>query len=417
MGFMKLAKLAWSNLWRQRRRTAITVASIAFTCFLAVIMLGLNDGSWGPVIDTAARIGGGHVTLQHPDYRDKPALSRTVAATAPLLERLRSIPHVSHVLPRIAGQTMLSTTSDSLGAGFVAYDPAQESTDTLQILEAVSQGSLFKTANDPGIILGWRLARNLGAELGTKVVYTLTDKQGEIVSGMARVSGLVKTGSPAIDLGLCFLPIGAVRRTLGYAPDEAVQIAVFVDNYRRSDEIGRRVKSMIDDQTAVLTWKENAPELETMIILKRGGATFFSAFILVLAIAGIFNTLFVSVMERLREFGILLAIGFDGGRLFALVMLESLWLALVGLVAGVAVLAIPYYYLYTVGLDLTNVYASGQQKADIAGVAMSMVIKLDLHYTSAVTIAAAVVFATLLAGLYPAWKAGRVEPVDSIKLV
>ncbi|MBN2362485.1 MAG: ABC transporter permease [Deltaproteobacteria bacterium] len=417
MGPLKLARMAWSNLWRQRRRTIITISSIAFACFLAVFMIGLNDGSWGPVIDTAARIGGGHVTVQHPDYQDKPALNRTVTGTGQLVERLRSVPHVSHVLPRIVGQAMLSTTSESMGAGFVAYDPAQEGPATLSILDAVSAGELFKTADDRGIILGWRLARNLGAELGTKVVYTLTDKKGEIVSGLARVSGLVRTNSPAVDLGLCFLPIGAVRRTLGYAPDEAVQVAVFVDNYRRSDEVAAAVKGVLDDKTTALTWKESQPDLDTFIIMKRGGGAFFSALILILCAAGIFNTLFVSVMERLREFGVLMAIGFNAGRLFGLVMLESLWLGLIGLVAGAILLAGPYYYLSTVGLDLTKAFAAGEQQADIAGVAMSMVVKMDLHHTSAIAIASIVMGATLLSGLYPAWKAGRVEPVESIKLV
>lgn len=417
MGPLRLARMAWNNLWRQRRRTLITVSSIAFASFLAVFMIGLNDGSWGPVIDTAARIGGGHVTVQHPDYRDKPALSRTIASTTPLIEKLRGVKHVSHVLPRIVGQTMLSTTTDSIGAGFVAYDPAQEGPATLSILDAVSAGELFKTADDPGIILGWRLARNLGAELGTKVVYMLTDKNGEIVSGLARVSGLVRTNSPAVDLGLCFLPIGAVRRTLGYAPDEAVQVAVFVDNYRNSEAVAAQVKGLLDGKATALTWKESQPDLDTFIIMKRGGGAFFSMLILILCAAGIFNTLFVSVMERLREFGILMAIGFNPGRLFGLVMLESLWLGLIGLLAGTAILAGPYYYLSTVGLDLTKAFAAGQQQADIAGVAMSMVVKMDLHHTSAIAIACMVLGATLLSGVYPAWKAGRVEPVDSIKLV
>ena len=417
MGPLKLAGMAWKNLWRQKRRTFITAFSIAFAFFLAVIIIGMNDGSWEEVIDTAARIGGGHITVQHPDYYDKPALSRTVQDTTVKIERIRKIEHVTKVLPRIVGQTMLSTASDSFGAGFIAYDPEVEGPESLSILEAISEGELFETSTDKGIILGDRLARNLGAQLGNKVVYTLTDKHGDIVSGLARVSGLVHTGSPAIDLGLCFLPIGAARQTLGYSADEATQVAVFVDSQRRSDGMIEAVATTLDDGSVALSWKEIQPDLNGFILMKRGGGTFFAMLILLLCAAGIFNTLFVSVMERMREFGILLAIGFSPGRLVGLVIWESLWLGLVGLVGGVLLTAYPYYYLATNGIDMTEIYAAGEQSADVAGVAMSLVIKIGLYPDNLVVIALVALGTTMLSGLYPAYKAATVEPVKTIRLV
>jgi ABC-type lipoprotein release transport system permease subunit len=417
MGSLELARMAWRNLWRHRRRTLITAFSIAFAFLLAVIIVGMNDGSWEEVINTAARIGGGHITVQHPDYQDKPALSRTVRNTAEKIERLRQIEHVAQALPRVVGQTMLSTAADSFGAGFIAYDPAVEGPESLSILEAVSEGGLFETSTDKGIILGDRLANNLGAELGTRVVYTLTDKNGDIVSGLARVSGLVHTGSPAVDLGLCFLPLDAARQTLGYAPDEATQVAVFVDSQRRSEGTIGAVAATLDDGAVALSWKEIQPDLNSFILMKRGGGVFFATLILLLCAAGIFNTLFVSVMERMREFGILLAIGFSPGRLVGLVLWESLWLGVVGLVGGALLTAYPYYYLATAGIDMTELYASGEQSADVAGVAMSLVIKIGLYPDNLLIIALVALGATMLSGLYPAYKASRVEPVETIRLV
>jgi ABC-type lipoprotein release transport system permease subunit len=417
MGPLSLARMAWRNLWRHRRRTLITAFSIAFAFFLAVLIIGMNDGSWEEVINTAARIGGGHITVQHPEYQDKPALSRTVRNTAQKIARLQQIDHVVKALPRVVGQTMLATSADSFGAGFIAYDPALEGPESLSILEAVSEGELFETSTDKGIILGDRLARNLDAEMGSKVVYTLTDKSGEIVSGLARVSGLVHTGSPAVDLGLCFLPLDAVRATLGYEADEAVQVAVFVDSQRRSDDMIEAVAATLDDGSVALSWKEIQPDLNSFILMKRGGGAFFAMLILLLCAAGIFNTLFVSVMERMREFGILMAIGFSQGRLVGLVIWESLWLGLVGLAGGVLLTAYPYYYLATTGIDMTEIYASGEQSADVAGVAMSLVIKIGLYPESLVLIALIALAATMLSGLYPAYKAGTVEPVETIKLV
>lgn len=417
MGIFRLAAMAWRNLWRQKRRTLITISSIVLATFLAVMMIGMNDRSWEDVINTAARIGGGHITLQNPEYQDKPGLNRSVQSTRQKLEAIKKLPHVEHVLQRIVGQTMLSTTSDSAGAGFIAYDPALEGPDTLSILEAVKEGQLFATADDKGIILGQTLAKNLGAKMGSKVVYTLTDKQGEIVSGMARVSGIVHTGSPSVDRGLCFLPIDAMRKTLAYAKDESTQMAVFIDSQRRSADVRDSINAILDDGTVALTWKQTQPDLASFIAMKKGGGTFFSVLMLLLCAAGIFNTLFVSVMERLREFGILLAVGLSPRKLFSLVMIESLWLGLIGLLSSAVVVAWPYYSLATKGLDMTEMYLKSGQKADVAGVGMSMILHVGLYPESLLAIIIAVLSAVLLSGLYPAYKAGTVEPVEVIKLV
>ncbi len=120
-------------------------------------------------------------------------------------------------------------------------------------------------------------------------------------------------------------------------------------------------------------------------------------------------------MERLREFGILVALGFSPARLFRLVMMESLWLAIVGLVGAVLVTIGPYVYLYNTGIDISAVL--GDEGVDVAGVAMSTVMKIGIYPINAVIIASLAIFAVLLSGLYPAWKAGRANPVETIQVV
>ena len=274
---------------------------------------------------------------------------------------------------------------------------------------------MFSSTRDGGIILGKRLAENLDAGLGRKVVYTLTDKNGEIVQEAARVSGIVSTGAPSVDAGLCLLPIDSLREALGYEPGEAVQVAVFLGDHRRADAVAARLDEAFGTQVAALPWHQIQPELSGFIAMKVAGARFMEAIIMVLVAAGIFNTLFVSVMERVREFGIMMAIGFSPARLFGLVMWESLWLGLVGLLLAGALTAGPYYYLATVGIDLTAMMGAGS--GEVAGVAVSPIMYVDIFPENLVMIASAALLATLLSGLYPAWKAGRVVPVESIRLV
>ena len=409
-----MSMMAWRNLWRNRRRTLLTLSSIALGVFLAVMFTAMQDRNWADTIDLAARMGGGHVTLQHPEFLDTPTISRTVRDAAGLIRLARREPAVLRATPRITGQIMLATARESFGAGFIAFDPAQEDHTTFSLMEALKRGEWFKTSRDKGIILGERLAENLGLKLGKKVVYTLTDKHGEIVSGLARVSGIMKTGAPSLDVGLCLLPIDTVRGVLGYGPDEAQQVAVFIDDQRQCDRVAARLGAAAGPQAAALPWHVILPQLAGMIALKVGGARFMEILIAVLVAAGIFNTLFVSVMERLREFGIMLAIGFRPRDLFKLVMLESLWLGLVGLALAAVVTAGPYFYLSSTGIDISAMFPEGME---VAGVAMSSVLKVGIFPENVLVIVAAALAATLLSGLYPAWRAGRVEPVETIRLV
>ena len=410
-----LAKMAWRNLWRNRRRTAITLSAIVFGIFLSVVMMAMQDRNWADMIRLAARLGAGHVTYQHPEYLDSPALSRPVRGTDELRRLAAGNPRVIRVVERITGFNMLSTARDNIGAGFIAVSPEEEDEETLSLLEAIVEGEFFESSNDRGIILGERLASNLDVELGSRLVYTLTDKEGEIVSELARVRGIIRTGSPSVDGGICLLPIGTLRETIGFAPDEAIQVAAFIDDQRVTDRVVADLAGGAPAGVAVLPWHELQPDLAVFIAMKVGGAKVMMLVLAVLVAASIFNTLFVSVMERLREFGIMLAVGFSPQQLFRLVMLESAWLAVVGL-AGAALVTIgPYLYLASTGIDMSGLIPAEQM--EVAGVGMSTTMEIGIYGESLVLIGFSALAAIMLSGVYPAWRAGHADPVETIRLV
>lgn len=414
MSASRLHTMAWRNVWRNRRRTLLTLVMFAFGALLAVVFTGMGDDSYSKMIELAARLGGGHVTYQHPGYNETPSLKKTVTDTGSLAEEALGDDRVARVVTRISGATMLATAGKSYGAGFLAIDPERESVETLALMDSLVEGEMFESADDKGIILGATLAENLGVELGKKVVYTMTDKHGEIVSGLARVRGIVRTGAPTADGTLCLLPIDTIRKSLGYEADEATLVAVFIDDQRRAAAVAKTLRQRAPQGVDVLTWQQVQPELAGFISTDRNSSIVFEVIVMVLIGAGIFNALFVSVMERLREFGIMMAVGFSPALLFGLVMWESLWLALVGLVAAAIVSAGPYYYFNTVGIDLSEMIGEG---VEVSGVAMDPVIYVDIYPENLLIIASIMLVATLLAGVYPAWKAGRVVPVETIRLV
>jgi ABC-type lipoprotein release transport system permease subunit len=420
MGPRRIAAIAWRNLWRNRRRTGITLSSIAFGILLAVLFTGMGDANFSAMIDLAARMGGGHVTLQHSEYLDSPTLSRSVQDVESLRRVALEDPDVERVVTRISGHLMISSAVKNTGAAFIAFDPSVEDVTTLSLLEAVTEGELPGASGRGGIVLGRRLADNLDADIGRKVVYTVTDKDGQIVQEAVRVTGIMETGAPSVDGGLCLLSLEQLRAALGYGEDEAVQVAVFLGDQRRAEVVAARLAGQLGSGPAgragiaALPWHELQPELAGFIGMKVASARFMEAIIMLLVAAGIFNTLFVSVMERMREFGIMRAIGWSQAQISGLVMFESLWLALVGLVLAALVTAGPYWYLSEMGIDLA---AMGVAGTEVAGVAMTDVMRVGIFPENAVMIAVAAVLATLLSGIYPAWSAGRVVPVEAIRLV
>ena len=355
--------------------------------------------------------------IQNPEYRDMPTLTRTVAGTGEKRTLAEGDPQASIAVERVTGQAMVATAADSFGAFFIAYDPSRETSETLAFTRGLVEGRLFEKPDERGIILGKTLASNLGVKLGDRVVYTLTDRHGEIVTGMERLVGVVKSGAPSLDSALCLLPIGTIRSLVGFDAQEATQVAVFLTDGRNAAAVAGRLDGAIDD-AAVLTWDQLQPEIRAFIAMKIGGTIVIEAVIGLLVAAGIFNTIFMSVLERTREFGIMVALGYTARQLFAVVMLESSFLAVMGIAASAAVTWPLYNYLYEHGIDMTAAYSrEGVEALEVGGVGMDPIMRIGIYPENAVLIVVSITLATLAAGLYPAWKAGRVNPVEAINLV
>ncbi len=415
MGGPALWRIAWRNLWRNKRRTGLTLLAIGFGGGLAVLVTAMTDKSFADFIDTAARLGGGHVTIQDPAYLDSPTFAHALPAADRVMTVAERDASVSRVVARVTGQAMAATAWASQGVGFIAYDPAREDSSTFTVLAAPIRGSWLTADDARGAVLGSRLAATLDVAVGDKLVLTTTDARGEIVSTLARVRGIMTTGTPSIDAGLCLLTLSGARQLLGYGPGQATLVAVFLRDARAAPAAAHRLGRTLGPGTAALTWDQVRPDLRAFIAIKIGGSRFMELLVMLLVAAGIFNTLFVAVTERMREFGILLAIGYQPHQIFRLVLWESLWLGLVGVAAGALLIAWPYARLHHGGLDLS--FMTGGASAEVSGVGFNPIIHIAILPEHLVFIVLAVLLTTLAAGLYPAWRAGRVDPVHTIKLV
>jgi ABC-type lipoprotein release transport system permease subunit len=410
---MILNKLAWRNLWRQKRRTLITAFSIAFGVILAVTFTGTGDYYYTRMIDAGASMGMGHITVTDLDYNRAPSLKKRLHNVIELREIALSHTQITDAMIRISGQAMFSSANKSIGGMFMAIDPLQESEHNNLFLRSIIEGKLFSKSNSPGIVVGIKLAKKLHLRIGKKVVYTTTDAHGEIVSAIERVTGIFKTGVIEVDSAMVLLPIKRVQKTLDYKPDEASLIAIILKDQRKTTKIRDTLAELPNfKNTEVISWKESQPDLAGMIEMDKSTNYISQILIALLVAAGILNTMLMSVLERKHEFGVMMAVGMAPISLFKLVMIESFWLALVGLLIG-TILTIPWYtYMNEVGIDLSAAYGDDM---DFGGVLIDPVMKIRLFKESIFAILGGLFALALTAGAYPAWRAGRIPPVDSLK--
>ena len=310
---------------------------------------------------------------------------------------------------------MFASARKSVGGMFFAIDPQHENVNNNLFIKAMVEGQKFKTASDKGIVIGTDLARKLKVTMGKKVVYTTTDKNGDIVSAIARVSGLFQTGSAEIDGSVALLSLHTVQAVLAYQTDEVSLLALTLGDQRYShllrDEIAKQAAL---SELEVLNWQQTQPDLAGMIAVDKSSNYISQVLIALLVAAGILNTMLMSVLERVREFGIMMALGMSSSQLFVLVMLESFWLAVLGLIIGIIVTAPWYIFMTTTGIDLTGAYGDG---FSFGGVLIDPVFKIRLFKESIIAILVGLFGLALLSGAYPAWRAGRVPPVESLKMI
>ena len=414
---MQLNGLAWKNLWRHKRRTLITGFSISLGIFLSTTFTGTGDYTYTNMIDASAAMGFGHVTVEAKDFNDTPSLDKRLKDTEKLRTQIAQLTNVSDATVRIMGQAMFASASKSVGGSFLAINPATESAEINLLIRAITEGALFAEDDLRGIVIGSIMAEKLKLKLGKKIVYTTTDINGEIVGEVARIRAIFRTGLDEVDGAVVLLPINRVRETLGYSPDEASMITVIISDQRRAIEVRDQIAAMIDDQqTETLSWQQTQRDLAGLITIDKTTNYLSQVLIGVVIAAGILNTLLMGVMERTREFGIMMAIGMPPSALFRLVILESFWLAILGLIMGVIITAPWFYYLYYTGLDFSKVFDEmGSYSA--GGVLLDPVIHIRLFKESIIAILSGVFTLTLISGLYPAWRAVKTNPVETLKAI
>lgn len=408
---MLVLKLAWRSLWRNRRRTLISMLSLAFGLFLAVTFISVADGVYARLVDDAVRLQGGHITLEHPSYRDAPAIDLSIAVSPALRQQIEDLPGVERTKALVLGQGVAKSGAGAVGVAVLGVEPEIERL-TSPVPNKIVKGSYLTGAGKQEVLIGVDLAKQLKLELGKKMVITTNDAQGSLVEELYRVSGIFHLGTEEIDGYLIQLPLHAAQRLYRLPEDRVTQVGVILGDVDDMARLSPAVAAIAGPGVAVLPWDKVMPELAGYIRMDGGSNVVLQGILLFLILFTVFNTLLMSVLERRREIGVLLALGTPPGRLKLQILTESALLASLGCIVGLLAGGLLSYYLAVHGLDLRQL-----MKGDLAisGVAVSPIVHARLTPRLFLWLGGGMFLATLLISLYPMHKAARIEVADVIK--
>jgi ABC-type lipoprotein release transport system permease subunit len=411
-----LLVIAWRNLLRGWRRSAVVGVAITIGLASCLMLVGWSHGLLRQMVENAVSTRLGHLAVNAAGYTANPDPMRNLPDSGRVLTALLEEFPGAHASPRLIGDGLLQSARRSARASLVGVDPAREARVSI-IAEGLVEGRMPEPAAGvdvrrlPEIAIGAAMAERLRLGLGDKLV---AHAPGEAGLGAFRISGIFRTPSSEFDRSTAFLLLADAQRLLAL-PDRVTEVAVRLDDPDRlgalQAESSRLAAASPDTALEVLTWQEREPRLAAMLDLMAQMSWIIYAAVFVAMAFGIANALLMMVYERIREFGVLRALGLQSNRLLALVLLESILMTLAGTFAGL-LLGVPLVlWMGHVGIDLSRFAASLTE----FGIGSTVYPRLDLRD---VLLPIGVAFITaILAALWPAWKAVRLRPAEAIRHV
>ena len=402
--------LAWRNLWRQPRRTFLTLAVITLAGAVTVFLLALQAGSYATMKNNTLGVFDGFAQVQQPGYLDDPGIRRTIAHPEQLATKIGQSAEVGAVAIRGATYALLSRDQHSVGAYVVGVQPEVEA-QVSSIAASLRFGSYLRPGHAAELVIGRALARNLGVSIGDQVTLLGTARDGSVAADVLTVRGIFESGVNDLDRRLVELPLDRFRAD--FAMDGlANTLVVSGHGLAQVQSALPAIRQLAEAQGLVVrSWDELEPGLEAAIRLDAGTSMLWYVSLVVVVVVLLLNTLLMSVLERTREFGVLLALGMRDGAIGRMVWLEMLLLLGIGLAAGMALgsgLA-AWYGIHGMALPgAEGVFAQW-------GLPSQMYPQLSAF--SLLTGPAAIALSTALAGVFPYLRIRRLRPVSAMRAV
>jgi putative ABC transport system permease protein len=408
---MLFFSMAWRNVWRNRRRSLLTVMAIGLGLAFNIFLRGIADGWHDEMVDNSVRSEVAHVQIHGAGYHDSPSINKTLPNADEVEQAIRSLPDVSGYSFRVLGSGLASTTDNSIGVEIFGVDPAQEQSVTT-IQRAMVRGDYLSASLARPILIGDSLATRLKVSLGDKMVLLVQASDGSMGAQLFRLTGVFRSGSPQLDEGVVYV-LRSDAQALFSLGSHVTEAAVLL---RSSREIPQAVAGLHEKlrgaNVEILPWWIVEPFIQQFIEIDDAFVYIIALIFFVVISIGILNTLMMSIFERTREFGVMMALGTKPGQIVRLVLEEAIGLGLVGVAAGGVLGSAATIFFAKQGINLKAVSA-GLAATGIT----SNVVYTELTAVNLISSSLAVFAVAMVVALFPAIRASRLKPVEAIRYV
>lgn len=335
--------IAWRNLWRNKRRTLITVASVFFGVLFSTVMTSIQEGSYSSMVDNVVKFYSGYIQVHSEDYWENKTINNTFEPTDSLIDKISQVKEVIHFTPRLESFALASSEEITKGVMVLGVDPVKESQVT-GIEKWIEKGR-YLNPGDKGILVGIDLAKYLQLDLNDTIVLLSQGYHGISAAGKYPITGILNFPLPELNRQTLYMELNNCQDFYS-AYDLVTSLVLMVENQYDLLSAMKELRSEITSPYSIMSWDEMQPELVQMIEADRAGGVFMKALLYMIIGFGILGTIMMMVSERRREMGVMVAIGMQRFKLGNIIFLETLFIGFLGVLVGFlgSIPIIGYYF-------------------------------------------------------------------------
>lgn len=405
---MLYLSLAWRNIWRNKRRTIITMLSIIVAVFLAVVMRSMQEGQYSDMIENTVGTFTGYIQVHADGYWDDKTLDNTFVATDSVYTKIEKEPSVQEVVPRLESFALAAGQNQSRPAMIMGID-VQAERHLSNPERRIQTGTYFENNAEQSVILGRELMERLDVQLGDSLVLIGQGFRGQSATGLYRIRGTIAFPNPELNRSLVMLPLETAQYFLA-ADNRLTALSIILEDTEQVEGTVNSLQSKFSDQYEVMSWQAMIPELVQTIQADRGSGMIIIAILYIVVGFGILGTVLMMITERTYELGVMISVGTPRFAIALMLAIEILLMALVGTGIGIMI-SIPLAWYFNVN----PIQFSG----DIAEVYQSYGLEAVLQFSTDPSVfysqAVIVFIITLVFSVIPLIKASRLNPVKALR--
>ncbi len=345
-------KLAWRNIWRNKRRTFITMASIFFALLFALVMRSMQIGSYDAMVNNVVQSYTGYIQIHSKGYWDNKIINNTFESSDTLIEKVLSANNVNLAIPRLESFALASAEQITKGVMIIGIEPDKENLLS-KISDKIIKG-YYLSNDDNGVLLAEKLAGYLKLSVNDTLVLLGQGFHGVSAAGKYPVKGIIHFPAPELNNQLVYMTLANCQEFYT-AENRLTSLALMIKNNNTIDKTVNEIKNIINnDLYEVMTWDEMLTELVQIIEQDNAGGLIFLGILYIIVAFGIFGTVLMMTAERKREFGVIVAVGMQKTKLAIIVTIESIFIGLTGIIIGIIGSLPVIYYYYQHPIKLTG---------------------------------------------------------------